>query len=1367
MKFYDKNYSLNLSNIAKLILVASISFSSSVYAMAPIDFASAPLANSTPSIIKPNLLYIMDDSGSMGRDYMPDWANANNTFELDSSYNALAYNPAVQYLPPVNFTAAGIDIATYPSQAGLSTATGANGNPKPNWQRVKRNPFRSTSTTNLENYTNSIGTFGAPNFYVTLPTEFCKKADLKDCNTQTVPSATYQFPAPIRWCNSAANANTTNTPNPAPNACQATRITGFTNLRAPAVAGGATVPIATVTFTSASSTPRVRTLRVNGQEIMRRRTGQTNSLNGLANRTRNRINDCTGGVQGNCTVSGYSATSNGATVTIFAPSPTTATPVITWSNGNLSATTTAFLAPPAVLGGRIQTTITSANNSYPYPGLAVKAPERTDCVATTCTYVEEMENYANWYAYYRVRDLMMKSSTSLAFRDVGDDFKLGYMTINNSSQRLNIDTFTTAHKAAWYSNLFASPTSGGTPLRRALSQAGRIYAKKETLGGTFTDPMEFECQQNFTLLTTDGFWNSAGGVKLDGSTMGNQDSAPALAPYYEGPSSSSNNLADTSKYYRDTDLRTAALGNCTGALGTSVCESPSGGAGGGPAPNEKQTMVTMTLGLGVDGVLAHTTDYKTAASGDFSDIKAGLKNWPRPSTNGNDITTVDDLWHAAVNGDGTYFSAKKPTELVQQLKNAIASVSVRLGGGAAAAATSLNPVSGATDFFYLTTYNTGSWTGNLQKRKLNLATLSLEPTAAACVEDVVVSSSCNAPGTVELNGDGTYSCVTPGVTDPLTCSGTLVGTDCKVSVATSCTGVLKNQATRNILFNNGGVLQPFDFNNLNAAQQTTFSPSFLFANLTQASSYSAAQIANLSGDKLVDYLKGDVTFDEGATNPDEKLFRNRQALLGDLVNSDPNYIGGPALNFSDPGYQAFKTAQSSRQAVVYVGSNDGMLHAFNADTLEELWAYVPSMVIPNMWKLADSNYANKHSFFVNGDQTVADICISNCAAAGSGNWRTILIGSLQSGGRGYYALDITNPSTPNLLWEFDANASSGDVNLGYSFGKPTITKRASDGKWVVLFTSGYNNIPDNDNFYNTSAFKTTNQYAGGDGVGRLFVVDATTGTKLNTISTNVGNTSAPSGLAQTRSVVARATQDNTTTFVYAGDLVGNLWRFNIADNTALNFATLTGPSGPQPITVSPSIGIVNDKRIVLVGTGKYLEITDLTTNGIQSLYGITDYDAITATLTNPRSSLVPQVLSVDPNNSEQRIITSNAVDLTAVRGWYVDFPDARERQNVDADFVNGVLTLATTIPESTACQPDGYSWVYDFNYKTGGTIIAGAPVGQQQGSLITGLIGLTVNGRQISGSSDSLGQFKFREKPENPAAGGFQLKRSIWREIVE
>ncbi|MDP2247589.1 MAG: PilC/PilY family type IV pilus protein [Nitrosomonadales bacterium] len=1004
--------------------------------------------------------------------------------------------------------------------------------------------------------------------------------------------------------------------------------------------------------------------------------------------------------------------------------------------------------------------IVSSVGSYP------KALARTDCAGVTCTYTEEMTNFANWYAYYRTRMQMMQSSVGLAFKDVGEDFRVGFMTIKPaSSTSVNFNTFNTAHKSAWYKKLYSIAGSGGTPLRQALGQAGRIYAKKESISGAFSDPIEYECQQNFTLLTTDGFWNGNAGVKVDGSVMTNQD-GDAVRPKYEGPStnSTSNSLADTAKYYRDTDLRTGALSNCVGALGENVCQSPSPSEA-----NKKQSMVTLTLGLGVDGTLAYITDYKTATSGDFFDIKTGSKDWPKPVA--DSPAAIDDLWHAAVNGDGTYFSAKDPAELTRSMKEALASIEVKLGAGAAAATSTLNPVSTDNDA-YVASYTTGHWTGNLEKRTIDTVTgaVSATTTPGNCVEDVVVSASCDAPSSIVANGTGGYNCVTPDVTEATACTGGTwdgVANTCSVPVTASCTGKLKNKVlpfddTRKIYKNSGSGLVDFTYSNLTTAQKTTFEPAFLAANLTQWSLLAPEQQALITGENLVNYLRGQTGLDENAADPANRIFRKRQAVLGDVINAAPAFIGKPTFSYVDYGYDSFKSGNSGRTGMVYVASNDGMLHAFDANTLEEKWAYVPSMVIQNLWKLADTAYDTKHSYYVDGDPIISDICVSGCGGAGA-TWKTILVGGLNAGGRGYYALDITNPASPSLLWEFDAD---DEPNLGYTFGTPVVTKDLS-GKWVVLVTSGYNNIPDNSAFYalGTTKFKPNNpsQFTTGDGKGYLYILDAMTGSKMAQISTELGTTSLPSGLAQISAYAEDAERNNTTTYVYGGDLTGNFWRFDLSNNSVMKLAAM---GSTQPITTAPEIGLIKKKRVIFVGTGKYLEISDLTNTDQQTLYAIKD-DNATTTISDPRNTLVQQSMAVIDGDKREST-SNNAVNWDVGLGWYINLPDTGERQHVASSLILGTLLVPTTVPTSSACQPAGYGWFTFLDYRTGRSVIDSGLVSTMTSSPVVGFNVVYIDGKPKVSivTADNPTPQLMPGVPFSGSGSGFNKVRSIWRELI-
>lgn len=967
-----------------------------------------------------------------------------------------------------------------------------------------------------------------------------------------------------------------------------------------------------------------------------------------------------------------------------------------------------------------QTTKDYSNNSSTFYKECNKSLGSSSTVFAKVTVgAGEQQNFANWYSYYRTRMLTMKTSASQAFSSVSSSFRVGYLSINNNtnSDFLNIKDFDSAQKAAWYAKLFAAIPENGTPLRSALSTAGLIYGGKMTAssfnGSTVIDPTQYSCQQNFALLATDGYWNTGNdsgcgnsrngaGCKLNKTSgVGDQDDFPTPRPMYEGSIASSDSLADVAKYYYDTDLRDTSLGNCSGALGLDVCANNVFVSG--TDNNVQQHMTSFTLGLGVDGTLTFSSDYKTATSGDYFDIKQGTKNWPKPKA--DDPSAVDDLWHAAVNGQGTYFSAKDPDQLTSGLSGALASIKSKVGSGATAATSTLNPVAG-NNLAYVASYTTVKWTGNLEARSIDVSTGAVSEAATWCAEDVVL---------------------------PAACTGTMAS---KVSTITD---------TRKIWMNNGTSLVDFTYANLSSAQKSNFNSAFLSANLSQWSALTSAQQTAAAGTNLVNFLRGQNGYEDRASNvAANRLYRLREAVLGDAVESTPVYIAKPTFSYTDPGYSAFKTAQASRAGTVYMGTNDGMLHAFNGSTGVERWAYVPSMVISNMWKLADKNYSTMHTYYANGSPIISDICTASCTDAATAVWRTILVAGLDGGGRGYYALDITNPSTPSLLWEF---STTSDNDLGYTFGDPVITKKA-DGTWVALITSGYNNT------------------SPGNGQGYLYVLNVNTGSVISKIGTGVGATATPSGLAKIAAYADDAEKNNTATYIYGGDLLGNLWRFDISSGTVMKFAELKdSSSNPQPITTRPELGKIKGKRVVFVGTGKYLEIGDLTDTQQQTLYAIKD-DNASATLVNPRTTLVAQTLTTSGAN---RTATNNTVDFTTGRGWFVDFPDSGERQNVAGQLVLGTLLIPTTVPLNTPCSPGGYGWLNYFNYKTGGRVIASSMVSSKTNAPIVGVNVFYINGMPKVSivTSDHPTPDLVPGVPFATGSGGFQKKKVIWRELIQ
>ncbi len=312
-----------------------------------------------------------------------------------------------------------------------------------------------------------------------------------------------------------------------------------------------------------------------------------------------------------------------------------------------------------------------------------------------------------------------------------------------------------------------------------------------------------------------------------------------------------------------------------------------------------------------------------------------------------------------------------------------------------------------------------------------------------------------------------------------------------------------------------------------------------------------------------------------------------------------------------------------------------------------------------------------------------------------------------------------------------------------------------------MFTSGYNNISGSN-----------------PGKGFLYVLNAATGATISKYATGSGDGATPSGLAKINAYVTEAESNNEAKFVYGGDLLGNLWRFDI--NTAqsgtnpFKVAALKDPSGnTQPITVRPELAEISGKRILYVGTGKYLGTSDLTDTQQQSIYAISDDSTSFVTLDNPRASstMVNQVLVNDTATATRRVQTPvKQVSFATGRGWYVDFPDSGERQNVPAQLVFGTLLLPTTVPSNTVCSPGGYGWLNFLDYKTGASV-AGNVVASRTNAPIVGMNILYVKGKPVVNvvtADNPTPQFP----PQQPtftggSASGFTNHRVIWRELID
>jgi len=452
---------------------------------------------------------------------------------------------------------------------------------------------------------------------------------------------------------------------------------------------------------------------------------------------------------------------------------------------------------------------------------------------------------------------------------------------------------------------------------------------------------------------------------------------------------------------------------------------------------------------------------------------------------------------------------------------------------------------------------------------------------------------------------------------------------------------------------------------------------------------SAPSLTN--GSKTLDFLRGDRA-------PEADGYRIRAYILGDVVDAEPVSVRGGVSSYSDPGYALFHNTLDTRKAMVYQASNDGMVHAFDASDGQEVWAYVPSLVFPGLSELASPSYT--HRFYVDGTPVAGDVDFgyAGTATPGTPNWRTILVGGLRNGGRGYYALDVTDPNVVDepgaagkVLWEFPNSATSAAVanNLGYSFGKPLIVKTRAYG-WVVLVTSGYNS--------------TT-----GDAKGHLFVLNASSGAVLADLVTPDGTAANQANLGQISGFVANGLQDLTVEQVYGGDNLGNVWRFDLSSPSAASWsvaklATLTDITGnAQPITAAPELSMIKNKRVVLVGTGRLMGDTDITNPAVQSVYAMVDDGTVTPLITPLRTKLTRKTLTLAAGGV--RNVNSDAVDWTNSYGWYFDFP-AGERVVGDPTLAYGTLVFTTNQPSSVACSSGSYLYAVDVN--TGGQVASSA-----------------------------------------------------------
>ncbi|MDQ6619575.1 MAG: PilC/PilY family type IV pilus protein, partial [Pseudomonadota bacterium] len=604
-----------------------------------------------------------------------------------------------------------------------------------------------------------------------------------------------------------------------------------------------------------------------------------------------------------------------------------------------------------------------------------------------------------------------------------------------------------------------------------------------------------------------------------------------------------------------------------------------------------------------------------------------------------DDSGVDDLWHAAINGRGRFVNAQSIDELKLGMGQILADITNQAGSRAGVGFQNVN-LSSSNKYIYRVRFEPG-WGGSLTK-------VEIDPKTGNEVQEIWRAADQLSAQLV----------IVPGVKD------TPWFTERKIATTDT-----------------SGRHVPFLWANLSSSQQTSLS-----ARPTK-------------GQAILEFLRGNRT-NEGAKVGN---FRVRPSPLGDIVDSQAVFVGAPKQPYNDgndPGYTTFKATYASRPARVYVAANDGMLHAFDEAAGTEAWAYVPlgAYNITNPLLTARTlgalSYQDgglpsfHHHFYVDATPRVVDVDF----AAGSGDWRSLLVGGLGKGGKSYYAIDVTSPGdftnetevSKKIVWEFT------DSDLGYTYGKPLITKThasrwasGSGDKWVAIVPSGYNNS---------------------SGVGKLFFIDAATGQLLLTMSTGSGSAGSPSGLAH----IAGYTRDyrnQMTEQVYAGDLNGSLWRFDISDPntskwTVTKIATLSDPGGAgQPVTTPPQIEVDTTNgvdRWVFVGTGKLYDQSDLSDTQTQSMYAIRD-----------GTNSTPQDFGGKVLTRTDLSLVSDAKGLGGKPdyGWYDDLP-AGQRIVVPPQAALSVVTYSATSAQTDPCLTGQPANIYAREYSRGNSLIA-------------------------------------------------------------
>ena len=884
-------------------------------------------------------------------------------------------------------------------------------------------------------------------------------------------------------------------------------------------------------------------------------------------------------------------------------------------------------------------------------------PTTEACYVYTAVGASEQQNFANWYSFYRVRNLATVTAATRAFNNLPGTMRLAWQSLNTcndfSSSTCNgwdgvskdhrIRALSASHKQNFYDWLVRLPASGGTALRAALGRTGEYYSTTSGTNNPYAeDPQvkegtQHSCRANYTILMTDGIWN---GSTASNSNLSNDKNVDGSAPK-PFSDTTSGTLADVAFYYWNTDLRSGA----TTGLTNNVPRNPRSldNLASIPAadynnakydPANWQHMVTYTVGLGLTRFLSDVglTWAGDTYLGSYADLVSGAETWPAAGSDKDE--NAADLWHAAINGRGLFFSAEDPQSLSNAMQDMVNNIISR-NSSAASIATNSKRLDTGTNI-YQASFDSGNWTGELEAFEV----------------------------------------------DP---NGSLGASQWKASTK------IPLAADRKIWTYDG----------------------------TNGVVFSGAMLG-LSADE-VDYLRGDQSKEQNKLNG---TYRNRTSLLGDIINSDPLFVSQENFGYDKlsglegTDYQIYLAGKKSKAPVIYVGANDGMLHAFNAsmgwsdtdlsvdsngdgdktndknkqvptaDSGKELFAYVPKLVSSNLPDLTKPNYG--HKYYVDGAPTMSDVYYGGAA------WKTVLVTPLGAGGRGVFALDITKDAatTPfdaaDVLWEFDGtNATAGSTSndMGYPVGSAMIG-RFNDGKYYAVFGNGYG----------SPNCKSA-----------LFMVQIDAPSNVKYFPTGIGACTSTGHNGMSTPSLVDYDGDRIIDAIFAGDLLGNLWKFDFSTGAWGNalgtqpmFTTASGQAITSPVEVGKAPAASSGKAMIYFGTGRYLLSGDESDKTKQAFYGLLDENKVISS-----TKLVAQTIIYE--SATARAVSNKTVNWASDQGWSLNLvPPSGALQGERVLSVPllrfGRVIFNTSIPSADPCVLGGTGWLMELDAETGGNL---------------------------------------------------------------